>query len=802
MFERHEPDQIFPVKMTGPASFILDGQQFQGKPSVAGRRFAAGERAWVLFTAAAPGQSAAEARRLPVILAGATRRTRLVEGPVLGGISDWIQSLVNPSLTLSLSTPCPAPSSGVTTLVTIAQDAQAAAGMERLVGIVSLGDCWVMMSYRANAGFTGYDWVRIRAYNWDHTVRWNTVLAITARTNAQLTDIPYASNLFWDPKLQELVMLDFEARAWPIPDRAVAPTTNYNRSGPFRRFAGYSPISAERGSLLHHNAGQIIHYPYLPGAWGVLPEVKIHTLSDLVPAGHAIPLSGQPTTASLDTSRFLNRPWACNNGVWSVAWPTNRASGTDWASKLYLMHVDGTTGDRTLHLLHEHSDEDLEIISMPIRDAKTIDDFAATMPATLSIPVRSLPADTVGVLSVPCTFSGSAVNSLFRATRTTATNPDFDPNYDEVPGWNPTTGPWDNANYYTLTAGTEVDPLQAQFASVETYAANSYRVVPQVLSAPRNPAASINNFPTTAFLPSTLIDGLGNTVIPLVQYVAKAHLVTLPAFPGSYPSFVPTYSVDSFEVTFQGASSTSPPHTGYVKQPEYSAVVSLPRTSTLFEGTKLYWASPAGALLGTLEVSNRVPWLDPDVEASDAIPIAENIWQIAAGRRATVTGWLFLAMDGRRHFAEQARLQLVCIRPDRTVAYRSGLLGNLTKLATTGNPYSFQYSGQNIGLPQIRVWTDPTTSRSYALVGLWMRKTTNGTAPDTGASDQFATDIWAYEVTNPASPALLHHFSETANAQSALTLPKGEDFARLMIRDGQIFWVSKVGTDWKIQCLA
>lgn len=714
---------------------------------------------------------------------------------------DWIQSLINPYLSLSHLSGCPAPTTGGTTLVTIAQDAQASSGMQRFVGMVSLGDCWVMVTYRANAGFTGYDWVRIRAYNWDHTLRWNTVLAITARTNAQLTDIPYSSNLFWDPNLRELIMLDFEARAWPLTDTAQAPTVNYNRSGPFRRFAGYSPISSERGSMLHHNAGQIIHYPYVPGAWGVLPEVKIHTLSDLVPAGHAIPLSGQPTTASLDTSRFLNRPWACNNGVWSVAWPTNRSSGLDFASKLYLMHVDGTTGDRTLHLLHEHSDADLEIISMPIRDAKTIADFAATMPAVIPIPHRYFHPGTEGAYNVMATFSGNAVDVIRRGFHWVEENPSFDPDYDEVPGWDPEDGPWTNANYYTIIAGSEVDPLQSQFASVETYASNSYRVVPQVLSAPRNPTASINNFPTTAFLPSTLIDGLGNTVIPLVQYVAKARIVTLPAFPGAYPSFLPTYSVDSFEVTFQGASSTSPPYTGYVKQPEYSAVISLPRITVPFEGTMLYWASPQGSLVGKLEVSPRIPWIDPEVAPSDAIPIAENIWQIAAGHSKGAKGWLFLAMDGRRHFAEQARLQLVCVSPQRTVAYRSGLLGSTTKLAATGNPYSFQYSGQTAGLPQVRLLTNPATGRSFLLLGLWMRKTTNGTAADTGASDQWSTDIWVYDVTTPAAPALLSHFYEAANTQTANSLPKGDDFRRLMVQGDQIFFVTFSGGSWRIQRL-
>ena len=66
VFGRDRQEPVYPVTMTGPDSFTLDGQTYTGKPQVAGRAFAEGERAYVGF--------ARTSRRQPIILAAETRR--------------------------------------------------------------------------------------------------------------------------------------------------------------------------------------------------------------------------------------------------------------------------------------------------------------------------------------------------------------------------------------------------------------------------------------------------------------------------------------------------------------------------------------------------------------------------------------------------------------------------------------------------------------------------------------------------------------------------------------------------------
>lgn len=92
ILERGKQDEIYPVVMTGPNSFLLDGQEYTGKPQVAGKRFGEGERAYVGF--------ASIGRRQAVILAGTTRQNRqtntLLRALLTFGL--WQQSEGFPSL--------------------------------------------------------------------------------------------------------------------------------------------------------------------------------------------------------------------------------------------------------------------------------------------------------------------------------------------------------------------------------------------------------------------------------------------------------------------------------------------------------------------------------------------------------------------------------------------------------------------------------------------------------------------------------------------------------------------------------
>lgn len=735
---------------------------------------------------------------------------------------DWIQSLVNPYLSLSLRANCPAPTTGVTTLVTIAQDAQAAAGMERLVGLVSLGDCWVMLSYRANAALTQYEWVRIRAYEWNHSIRWNTVLSITPRTFAEVSSIPYSSNLFWDPELKELVMLDFEARAWPIPNTAVAPVANNNRTGPFRRFAGYAP----GGSMLHHNGNQLIHYPYSAGAWGVLPAVKIHPLANFDPPGHTLFNSGTASTTMLDNNRCLNRPWAYSEGFW-YALVSSQGGGT---SCLNFMKISGETGEVVVSTQARWSAVPTEYIPTPIHDAAQAAGvpslfggnpngsgvnvvsgeklyFKVYDPTTLAYIGLRGQGQSPGNESPLVSFSSSPATNQSKITYWTVPNPD----YPAGPG----------------EAG-ELPDLRQFGAAVGSALGNPPTSQPAPHFTPLPQPASLtasSNMNAGSLLPGTLINGAGNIVLPHLEIVAYSwKLAACPPF--DQLAISGTWVLDDYFVLESAAVNDSyyevtpdfPPGAPPVPFRAYETAISakLGRTLAYHAASCLSYFSADGNYVGRVEVSPRIPsYTGPSNNSvtpqwADLVPFNENIWQVASGLTGTIKGCEFVAHDAREHNNTEPRLMLTVIK-DRQVVWRSGLLGNQDRHATTEtNPalqpffpgkFKFQYSGQTAGFPQVRVWTDEQ-DRSFLLLGLWMRKTTNGTTPDTAASDQWSTNIWAYEVTNPASPVLVDHFTASANSQGSVTLPKGEDFARMIIADGQIFWISKIGSDFKIQGLS
>lgn len=88
ILERGRQDEIYPVLMTGPDSFMLDGQEYTGKPQTAGKRFSDGERAYVGF--------AGLARRQAIILAGSTRQDSAKNIPFSSvTFGEWLQSSQN-----------------------------------------------------------------------------------------------------------------------------------------------------------------------------------------------------------------------------------------------------------------------------------------------------------------------------------------------------------------------------------------------------------------------------------------------------------------------------------------------------------------------------------------------------------------------------------------------------------------------------------------------------------------------------------------------------------------------------------
>lgn len=98
LFDSFHAEKIFPVTMTGPDSFMLDGEEYQGKPHCAGREFAPGEKSHIVFTANQNPFGGPVGRRMPVIFAGASRRSWMVEGPsaITVDVAAWVQSNAGP----------------------------------------------------------------------------------------------------------------------------------------------------------------------------------------------------------------------------------------------------------------------------------------------------------------------------------------------------------------------------------------------------------------------------------------------------------------------------------------------------------------------------------------------------------------------------------------------------------------------------------------------------------------------------------------------------------------------------------
>lgn len=84
-------DGLYPVTMTGPNSFTLDGEEYSGRPSIAGRKLAEGEKAFA--------GSALGGKRGLVIMGAANvpRRRRLMPNWQVA-LTDWLYALGGPGL--------------------------------------------------------------------------------------------------------------------------------------------------------------------------------------------------------------------------------------------------------------------------------------------------------------------------------------------------------------------------------------------------------------------------------------------------------------------------------------------------------------------------------------------------------------------------------------------------------------------------------------------------------------------------------------------------------------------------------
>ncbi len=96
---RARQEGVYPVIMTGPDSFILHGQEYTGKPSIAGR-LGEDDRAFVAFRGIG--------RRLPVIFAKATQGSDQRNSPFAPvSLTDWLYAAGGPGLSRGAVSPFP-----------------------------------------------------------------------------------------------------------------------------------------------------------------------------------------------------------------------------------------------------------------------------------------------------------------------------------------------------------------------------------------------------------------------------------------------------------------------------------------------------------------------------------------------------------------------------------------------------------------------------------------------------------------------------------------------------------------------
>lgn len=320
MFFKPRPEQIFPVNMLGPDSFELDGEVYTGKPQSAGREFAPGEKAFVAFTA--------KGRRLPVILAGAAKRSWMVEGPSPGQqLGEWMQAEGNPFLgrpgLVSFS-----PTGTFSTLIAMTLDAEDAYGIEAgILGAVAIDGEYVIAHFRGNAALNAITEVTLTARSFvGNAIVWSQSQTLFS-SYSTINQRAWLSHLFWDPTNRILTAVGpAQVLSAHIPVGGPPDIINFSAFD-----SRYMSIAWEAGLRCSPTEIQIYHRDAL-AQWSSVGAP--YSLSAIFPGG---------VCYWLDYDFELNRvrPWPYYNGAFRVLC-SGRESSQQWTHKLLTAEVSGT----------------------------------------------------------------------------------------------------------------------------------------------------------------------------------------------------------------------------------------------------------------------------------------------------------------------------------------------------------------------------------------------------------------------------------------------------------------------------
>jgi hypothetical protein len=163
------------------------------------------------------------------------------------------------------------------------------------------------------------------------------------------------------------------------------------------------------------------------------------------------------------------------------------------------------------------------------------------------------------------------------------------------------------------------------------------------------------------------------------------------------------------------------------------------------------------------------------------------------------------------------RLSFKIVGPSRTVVYASAALGP-PQAVVSGHSNAF-YNGRNayqysafrtgastvripqVGMPQVRILAPDDGSPPFMVIGLWSERITDGDNPAAHDNDHFRAEVWIYRLTTLAAPTLLRHLAETKKTMEELTLPKGEDFGRMLLSNGVLKYISFRNEEWRLMAL-
>lgn len=732
-------------------------------------------------------------RRLPVIFGNASQVVSQSTNRV--SLATWDQSLISPSLSLFVNGRWSPAESASTLISPFSADSFEFQGMARPLGMVSLGPVFVYVYYVSNASLTGYDKIRIKAMHHEtNATAWTYTINITNITNATNTSIPTTSNLFWDPAINVLIILDFNAYAVHVPDPLQIPTLVRSRAGPFRRFAGYA-----NGTVFHHNAANLNMFRYDTDSGWSPTFVAQAVIANYDPANHTPYKSGQLDLAALDTNRALNRPWAYYNGSWfHVFSSVHNSFGGSPAGTMTMIKVNAETNEVSSSLIKSSTKDDLKFFESATWINHCYEEVSGFFPSfghTVDGQRGRYSAETILLDSGGNVVSGGATDfslSLLEGVqypRTAATyisvpDPPFTP--DTVPV---------GTYFYQESISDQNDHFVPQPAFNGLYTPGQFASGKSLIGFPY----SKNSEWTLRTLRNTALFGTSFLANPGPPFASSAYLFNY-------------FASMNMVVTNQPEPGSD--MTGTLE-------VKLKGVPNYFPSSFIGYINESGQLVNSVEVSERVTakitgpyngsWVSVSplpAEDTDLIPYNEVIWQVASGQNGTVKGYDFALYNYRSNTHEQARLKFCVISPDFQVVYRSPIMGNLEKKPSpppATDPeyfeYVYFYPTNGTGWPQIRLFTDPTSGQSLLLIGLWTAKTTDGSDPAFFDNDHWTTDIYIYDVTNPASPTLFKHYYEAAKTQSENTLPKGLDFGRMILSNGTLKYVTFTGGQWKLQAL-